>query len=94
MTTEETQTITIGEYFEHIKDQVSADFLQSGIERPAQGITCEQLSKHEIDACVVTYLDNDVFCVNPVAWANTEYYISDVFTNGDIRFKVFVGEKD
>lgn len=94
MATEAKETITISEYFEQIQDSVSEDFLQNGISRTPQGITCKQLTEHGIDACVVTYLDNDLMCVNPVSWANTDYYISDVFTKGEIKFKVFVGESD
>ncbi|MHA2083719.1 MAG: hypothetical protein ACXABD_08185 [Candidatus Thorarchaeota archaeon] len=94
MAAKEGQTITISEYFEQIRGSVSKDFLQNGLARAAQGITSQQLKEHGIDACVVTYLDNDLMCVNPVSWGHTEYYISDVFTKDDIRFKVFVGESD
>ncbi len=94
MAAKEEQTITISEYFEQVRDSISKEFLQNGLARAAQGITSQQVREHGIDACVVTYLDNDLMCVNPVAWAHTEYYISDVFTKDDIRFKVFVGERD
>ena len=94
MATETKKTITMSEYFDQIQESVSEDFLQKGISRAPQGITCQQLTEHGIDACVVTYLDNDLMCVNPVSWAHTDYYISDVFTKGEIKFKVFVGESD
>ncbi len=94
MAAKEEQTITISEYFEQVRDSISKEFLQNGLARAAQGITSQQLKEHGVDACVVTYLDNDLMCVNPVSWAHTEYYISDVFTKDDIRYKVFVGERD
>ena len=94
MATEAKKTITMSEYFDQIQESVSEDFLQKGISRTPQGVTCNQLAEHGIDACVVTYLDNDLMCVNPVSWARTDYYISDVFTKGEIKFKVFLGNSD
>lgn len=88
------QTITMEEYFVVVSDSVSEEFLRKGIEREPQGITCDQLCEHEIDACVLTYLDNHGMCVNPACWARTDYYISEKFKKGDITFKVFVGKRD
>ena len=96
---EETRTVTIQEYMEIIADSVSEEFLAKEVARhkgrnDPHSVTDKQLREHGIDACAVTYADNDFICTNPASWAGTEYSISDVFHKGDIKFKVFVGESD
>ena len=88
------RTVTPEEYFETVKESVSPEFLKTALERTPQGPTAQQLAKYDIDVCVVTYLDNDVMCANPVSWASTEYYISKTFQEGDIKYKIFAGQSD
>ena len=93
---QEVQTITIDEYFKMCADSIDGDFLKKGIERSIQenSDTDIELKKHNIQACVVTYLDNDTLCINPVSWAHTSWYISDEYEKDGITFKVFVGQSD
>ena len=93
----EVQTIDIREYFKMCADSIDGDFLKSGIERSvtSNSITDIELKKHNIQACLVTYLDNDALCVNPVSWGRCQgWYISDEYEKDGIKFKVFVGESD
>jgi len=93
---EEVETITIHEYFKMCADSIDGDTLKKGIERSVTPNTTTdiELKKHNIQACVVTYLDNDVLCINPVSWGRCGWYISDVYEKDGITFKVFVGESD
>ena len=75
---QEVQTITIDEYFKMCADSIDGDFLKKGIERSIQenSDTDIELKKHNIQACVVTYLDNDTLCINPVSWGRTSWRTS------------------
>lgn len=98
MSTEDVRRIDIDEYFKEFQSTVTLDMLKKN--QRIGSITPGECDKHEIKACVVTYMNiPDVFCVNPISWANTEYYISDkMYANDDkeqtIPFKVFLGIKD
>lgn len=98
MTQNKPREIDINEYFNDIQSDVTIDMLKKN--QQIGSITPVECDKHDIKACVVTYMNIPyVFCVNPISWANTQYYISDkMYANDDKEqtnpFKVFLGIKD
>ena len=97
----ERQVVTMKEYMDICANSITSGFLRKEMERPVRSPfqsytdTEEQLTKHKINACVVTYLSNtEIMIVNPVIWAPKEYSISDVYEKDGIKFKIFVGDVD
>ena len=94
----EPQTIDIDDYFKECASSITLDMLAKNSVKG--NITPDECDKHKIDACVVSYMNTpDVLCINPISWAHTRYYISDVmYSKDDIDkitpFKVFLGVED
>ena len=92
-TAAEPKTITMQEYFDLVADSISEKDLQEALTKPIGDITRQYTQ--DCDAVAVSYLSNqDVLCLNPVAWARTSYSISDIYQKGDYKLKVMVGDED
>lgn len=101
--TEEVKHISIRDYFKEVAESISFEDLKNDkIISSSNNTTNEQCEKHNIKVCLVTYLNgaaSGIITINPVVWAPTEYYISEIMynendVNKDFPFKVFVGEID
>ena len=94
--------ITMQEYFNEVGESFSLDEIKDSESRLAEGITNEQATKYNIKGCLVTYLEGaaaGIITLNPVCWANTDYYISDTMykeddVNKEWPYRVFVGKID